>query len=159
MSDIINKIEELERKVALYEAVLELLNVGIHVIDVNQKTILYNKAMSRMEGEDPSRVLNRPFMVENNYFQDQDSTLLKVLKTAETVSDYTQRYRNSQGQPVITVNSTQPLFIDGKMTGALETASEVTHIQLLAEKIMDLHQKSSKLKKKTMLSKSCPELS
>lgn len=156
MFNIADKVKELESKVALYEAVMELLDVGVQVIDLEQKTLLYNKAMSRMEDEDPKKVIGQPFMSENSYFRDKDSTLLRVLKTGETVSDNIQTYWNSQGKTVITVNRTQPLVIEGRLAGAVETARDITHIQLLAEKIMDLHESSSKRQKKTRQNKSVP---
>lgn len=158
MSDIAEKVKELESKVALYEAVMEVLDIGLHVIDMTRKTVLYNKTMGQMEGEEPSRMVGRPFMEENNFFLNKDSTLLKVLQTGEPISDSTQTYWNSRGQTVITVNKTQPLIINGKMTGALETATDVTHIQLLAEKIMDLHESSAKRKKRTRQLKCCQEV-
>lgn len=157
MLNIADKVKELESKVVLYEAVLALLDVGVHVIDLEQNTLVYNKAMGRIEDEDPGRMVGQPFMAENSFFRDRDSTLLRVLKTGEAVSDSTQTYWNSRGKSVITVNKTQPLVINGKLAGAVETARDVTHIQLLAEKIMDLHESSAKRKKKTRQSKAaCP---
>ncbi len=151
------RIKELENRVALYEAILKRLTVGIHVIDTDRRTILYNDAMSRMEGEDPSGIIGRPFMADNNFFENKDSTLLKVLRTGESVFDNTQTYCNSRGQNVVTVNSTQPLTIDGRLVGAMEMANDITHIQRQAEKIMDLHERS-KRKRSCAAGAGCPEV-
>lgn len=144
MFEISEKIKELENKVAIYEAIMEMLDVGIHVVDNERNTVIYNEAMARMEGEDPGKVVGRPFMEENIYFKNKESTLLQVLDSGETISDATQSYFNSRGLPVVTVNRTQPLLLEGEMIGAIEVATDVTQIQLLSEKIMDLHEASSR---------------
>lgn len=144
MFEISTKIKELENKVAIYEAIMQLLDVGIHVIDMEHKTVIYNEAMGRMEQEDPGKMLGRPFMEENAYFKGKDSTLLKVLESMEAVPDASQSYLNSRGLPVVTVNKTQPLIVGGEMIGAIEMATDVTDIQLLSEKIMDLHEASKR---------------
>ncbi|UQZ90308.1 sigma-54-dependent Fis family transcriptional regulator [Deltaproteobacteria bacterium Smac51] len=157
MSEITDKIRELENRVALYEAIFERLDVGIHVIDMDRQTVLYNEAMSRMEGEDPMGIIGRPFMASNSFFKNKDSTLLKVLKTGETVSNNTQTYCNSQGQNVVTVNKTQPLTLGGRMVGAMEIATDITYIQRLTEKIMDLHE-NSKRKRSGSKDANCPDV-
>ena len=144
MYEISEKIKELESKVAIYEAIMQLLDVGVHVIDMAQNTIIYNDAMGEMEREDPSKIIGRPFMEENKYFKDKESTLLKVLESREPVHSAMQNYCNRDGLSVVTVNKTQPLVVDGQMIGAIEMATDVTYIQLLSEKIMDLHEASKR---------------
>lgn len=145
--DLNAKIKALEQQLKLYGAVFQRLDVGVHVIDLEQNTVLYNPAMGKFEGEDPAKVMGRPLLEALSFLQEKDSTLLRVLRSRQALPDLKQSYGNSQGQAVVTINSNQPLFIDGQMVGALEIAKDVTYVQRLSEKILDLHEHISQRKK------------
>ena len=47
---------------AILQNILQNIDIGIHVIDENRKTIVYNDAMARIEGLDAKQVLNKDFI-------------------------------------------------------------------------------------------------
>ncbi len=138
--ELLNALNELKSRLKLYQAVFERLDVGIHVIDQNMTTVLYNKAMGHLENENPADILGRPFLDVLSHFRcnEESSTLLRVLRSGETLPDLKQSYINSGGRMVTTINSNQPIIIDGKLSGALEIAKDVTFVQSLADKVLEL---------------------
>ena len=159
--DLKNTIVRLENRLKLYEAVFEQLDVGLHVIDAEKNTILYNKAMGQFENEDPADILNRPFLDVLSHFSlhEEHSTLLRVLRSGETLPNLKQTYINSNGRTVTTINSNQPVFIDGVMVAALEIAKDVTYIEALADKMLELREHLSKNGKKNAKSGQAPQAS
>ncbi len=144
--ELLRALAELEDRLKLYEAVFERLDVGIHVIDQNMTTVLYNKAMGMFENEDPDEILGRLFLDVLSHFRcnEESSTLLRVLRSGETLPDVKQSYINSSGRMITTINSNQPLIIDGKQAGALEIAKDVTFIQTMADKVLELRTQISR---------------
>lgn len=57
--------------------------------------------MGKMEGENPQRDLNQPFLKDHPYFRAKDSRFLKTLHTLEAISNTTQHYRNCRGGSVV----------------------------------------------------------
>jgi arginine utilization regulatory protein len=141
------KLADAEQKLVLYEAIINRLDVGIHVVDKQGKTIVYNAMMAKLEGEDPHDILGRPLLEAMPYLKGENSTLLTALKGGEPLNDRQQTYINAHGKQIVTVNSTTPLFFQGVVSGALEIAKDITFIQALAEKIVDLQQNLCSRKK------------
>lgn len=127
-----------EQKIQLYEAILDRLDVGIHVIDTEEKTIVYNMTMSKLESENTKNMLGKKLLEAMPYLQIEDSTLITALRLGQPLNDRQQNYINAQGKSVATINSTTPLFLNGQLVGALEIAKDITFIQALANKIVDL---------------------
>jgi len=142
-TELKNRLAAAEQKLSLYEMILNRLDVGIHVIDKDEQTLVYNAMMGKLESQDPANILNKPLLEAMPFLQPQVSTLIEVLHAGKPLKDRRQTYINAQGKQVATVNSTTPLFINGKLVGALEVAKDITFIQTLAEKIADLHQNLS----------------
>lgn len=134
------KLSELEQKLKYYETVLQLLDTGVHAIDLDHNTMVYNQAMGALEGEDPSNVCGRPLLQVFSHLKEEDSTLLRVLRSGTATPERRQTYINSWGRKVVTVNSNQPLFIDGKLAGALEIAKDITSINAMSEKMLALRE-------------------
>lgn len=143
ITELKSRLAAAEQKLSLYEMILNRLDVGIHVIDKDEQTLVYNAMMGKLESQDPNNILNKPLLEAMPFLQPQDSTLLAVLHGGKPLKDRRQTYINAQGKQVATVNSTTPLSINGKVVGALEVAKDITFIQTLAEKIADLHQNLS----------------
>ncbi|AJQ27009.1 sigma-54 interaction domain-containing protein [Pelosinus fermentans] len=132
-----------EQKLLLYETILNSLDVGIQVIDKQETTIVYNSMMAKLEGEDVNNVLGKKLLNTMPYLQAEDSTLITALKLGRPLNDRRQTYITAQNKRVITVNSTTPIYFNNKLVGALEIAKDITFIQMLAEKIIDLQQNLS----------------
>lgn len=139
-------VAELQSKIRIYETILKKLDVGIHVIDEKGKTIVYNDMMSKLECCDPAEILGKELLRVMPHLTAESSTLLTVLGTGKALPDRQQAYINARGKHIVTVNSTAPLLIDGKLTGALEIAKDITFIQVLAEKIVNLQENLSEQK-------------
>ncbi|MBZ2173688.1 sigma 54-interacting transcriptional regulator [Schnuerera sp. xch1] len=135
-------------KVNLNEVILQNIlhytDIGIHVINKDKKTIVYNEAMARLEGLDIEHVLNRDLLEVFPSLNEDTSTLIKVLMTKQQIIDETQSYINSKGKKIISINSTIPLFLNGEVVGALEIAKDITNLKNLSDKLVDL-QKNIKI--------------
>ncbi|GFN35983.1 sigma-54 interaction domain-containing protein [Tepidimicrobium xylanilyticum] len=118
--------------------ILHNIDIGIHVIDKNRKTVLYNKAMAKLEGLSIDQVLNKDLLELFPSLNEETSTLIKVLTTREPILEKTQIYINFKGQNITSLNSTIPLFYKGEIIGAMEIAKDITYIKKLSDKLMDL---------------------
>lgn len=113
-----------------YSFASNYISVGIHAIDSNGRTILYNEKMKNIEGLDTHDVADRS-LLELFKFDQQESTLLKVLQTGEQVLNVKQTYWNRNGHEITTINDTYPVFENGELIGALELARDVTTLERL----------------------------
>lgn len=127
-----------EKQILLYQHILNLLDVGIHVVDQSGTTILYNDRMARLECVEKNDIIGKRLLQAMPYLKTESSTLLTVLQTGQPLPDRQQTYTNANGRQIVTVNSTMPLLIEEKVFGALEIAKDITYIKTLAEKVVDL---------------------
>ncbi|QBP40575.1 sigma 54-interacting transcriptional regulator [Paenisporosarcina antarctica] len=111
-----------------YRFASDHISVGIHAIDSNGRTILYNEKMKNIEGLDLHDVADRT-LLELFQFDQQESTLLKVLQSEEHVLNVKQTYWNRNGHEITTINDTYPVFENGKLIGAVELARDVTTLE------------------------------
>lgn len=126
---------QLKNEMTIYKTVLDLIDVGVHVIDENGRTILYNKKMIEIEGTDIEDVLDKNILDVFRFYQGEDSTLLKVLHTKEPILNVQQMYFNNKGQEIKTVNNTYPIFDQNKVVGAVEIVRDVTKLERMMKKI------------------------
>lgn len=138
---------EVWQQLNVYEAILQKLDVGIHVIDSIGTTIFYNDTMSKLECCDAAEILGRNLLNAMTHLTAETSTLLTVLRTGKALPDRQQKYINTRGKQIVTVNSTFPLFVDDKIIGALEIAKDITYIESLANEIVNLQENLIKRKK------------
>ncbi len=122
----------------LLQNILQYADVGIHVIDKNRETIVYNEEMAQLEGLNRKNVLNKDLLKVFPSLDETSSTLVKVLETGEPVSNNTQTYLNYKGKSITTINTTIPLKNKNKTIGALEIAKNITHIKKLSDQLMEL---------------------
>lgn len=139
----------------LVQNILHHASIGIHVIDKNRKTVIYNGVMAELEGLDAEQVLGKDILDIFPSLNEETSTLIKVLHTGEPILNSTQTYLNFKGQRITSINSTIPLLDDGEIIGALEIANDITHIKSLSDQLIQLQTelKSSKLDKKQLNNK------
>ncbi len=122
----------------LLQKILQYVDVGIHVIDSDGKTIFYNESMAKLEGIEKEKVMNRQLLEIFPSLNEHTSTLLSVINTGQKLFEKTQTYLNYKGQKITTVNTTIPIRKDNTILGALEIARNVTDIQKLSEQLVDL---------------------
>ena len=123
--------------------VLHHADVGIHAIDKNRKTIIYNEAMAKLEGLDSKAVLNKDILEIFPSLDEESSTLINVLNTGEAILNRTQTYLNYKGQKITSLNSTIPLYYKEEIVGALEISQNVTYIKKLSDQLIDLQNELS----------------
>jgi len=135
----------------LMQNILHHADIGIHVIDNNRKTVIYNDVMAKLEGLEKEQVLGRDILDIFPSLNEETSTLIKVLDSGAPILNSTQTYLNYKGQRITTINSTIPLYNDdNEIIGALEISNNITHIKNLSDQLIELQ---SELKSKKSLSK------
>ncbi|MFC7687974.1 sigma-54 interaction domain-containing protein [Ureibacillus sp. GCM10028918] len=115
----------------LYEEIIERVGVGIHAVNRDGKTIIYNKKMREMEVMEKEDVLHKDVRDVFQFQENQSSTLLKSLQHGEEIVNVKQTYFNNRGVEITTVNNTFPLTIHGDICAAVEIATDVTRMERL----------------------------
>lgn len=121
--------------------VMDALQEGVHIVDQEGVTILYNKAMEIIEGFNADHVLGKHLLDLFPDWTKENSTLLTVIANGEPIFDRDQSYVNFKGKRIQTVNTTLPIYFKEDLIGAVEIAKDLTHVSHMTERIMDLQQK------------------
>lgn len=125
-------------------AILKGIDEGIHVVDINGKTIFYNAIAAKHDGMSVEEVLGKPLLTAYPSLSQQSSTLLKVMKTKKPIYNQPQSYVNIHGDRIETINTTLPIQINGNLVGAVEIAKDYSRLKLLSERLLDLQEKMKK---------------
>lgn len=64
----------------LYEILLDQMHEGVHVVDENGVSIIYNQKMSEIESMDKNRVLQKNIIDVFTFPEHENSTLLQALR-------------------------------------------------------------------------------
>lgn len=128
------------------QEILHHINIGIHVIDKNGITIMYNEAMVKLEGIERKEVLNKPILDIFPSLDEDSSTLITAMKIGRVIEQRKQTYVNYKGKTITTINTTIPLFDEDERLGAVEIAEDVTKIKELSEQVIDLQHQLIKKK-------------
>lgn len=113
-----------------YQFATEHVSVGIHAVDINGKTIIYNEKMREIEGLHLSDIRDRSIL-ELFQFEKEDSTLLQVLQSAKPILNVKQTYWNQNGHEITTINDTYPILENNQLLGAIEIARDITTLEKL----------------------------
>ncbi|MDI9260823.1 sigma-54 interaction domain-containing protein [Alicyclobacillus sendaiensis] len=105
----------------LYQEILEFAPVGVHAVDREGRTRVYNRAMGEIDGYRPDEVLEKN-VFELYELDEETSTLWRALKTGHPVQIEEQVYVARNGRRVVTQNRTKPVVIAGEIIGAMEIA-------------------------------------
>ncbi|WP_348775017.1 PAS domain S-box protein [Psychrobacillus sp. NEAU-3TGS] len=100
--------DQLSKLLPFYKFATGHVSVGIHAVDITGKTIIYNEKMKEIEGLDSVDVVDRSIL-DLFQFEQQESTLLKVLHSEKPVLRVKQTYWNRNGQEITTINDTYPI--------------------------------------------------
>lgn len=131
----------------ILESLIENLEEGIHVVDFEGKTRFYNSAMGKVEGIDPSIVLGKKVNEYLEDVKDEESSLMKVLKSGEKIDDLIQHYGNGLKKKITTINTTVPVKLNNKIIAAIEISKDMTQLKGLTEsiyKLQNLYKKQNK---------------
>lgn len=118
----------------LYQMLIDEINVGIHVIDQDGHTIIYNKKMMEIESMVDTDVLHKNLLEVFTFHDDERSTLVQALKTGKVTKDVKQTYFNNKGEEITTINNTFPFIENGKITAAVEIAKDMTQLDHVIKK-------------------------
>ncbi|RUL46447.1 MULTISPECIES: sigma 54-interacting transcriptional regulator [Lysinibacillus] len=113
-----------------YEYAVDYVSVGIHAVDRNGHTVLYNNKMKEIEGYNIEDISERSIL-DIFMFQQNDSTLLRVLQTGVKEMNVKQTYWNKNGHEITTINDTFPILHNGEIIGAIEFARDITSLEKL----------------------------
>ncbi|MCL6631941.1 MAG: sigma 54-interacting transcriptional regulator [Alicyclobacillus herbarius] len=121
-----------------FRAILETIDEGIHVVDTEGVTVIYNQAAGRIDGLKPEDVLGKHVLSVFPSLDEEASTLLQVLRTGRSIHNRQQTYTNYRGVKVHTVNTSLPVVVKGQVVGAMEIAKDLTSVKLLADEVLRL---------------------
>ena len=130
------KIREYEY---IMQKVLQVVDEGVHVIDSEGNTIIYNDAMARLEKMLRKGVLKRPFTEVFGNMSEEESTLLQALHHKKVTLNKQQTYLNRDGKSINAINSTIPVIYNDKVIAAIEVSKDVTDMRKMSNTILDLH--------------------
>ena len=128
--------------------ILDTIEEGIHIVDFNGISIVYNKAMEEIEGLEENQVIGRHLLDIFPDWTKENSTLLTVLNTGMPIFNREQSYLNFKGKRIMTINTTYPIFDGENLMGAVEIAKNLTAVTDMTEQIIELQQKLIKPIKK-----------
>lgn len=116
---------------SIYLQLLDAVDAGIHVVDHEGKSVIYNKKMSRMEDMKKEDVLKKNILDIFRFSGEEESRLLQALRKGTVKKNAKQTYFNFNGQEITTINDTFPLISDGRIVGAAEIAKDITKLERL----------------------------
>lgn len=130
-------LEDLIKKMKMYQQVLDDIDIGIHVINTEGKTIIYNKKMMEIESMDIEDVLDKNLLDVFSFDKNGNSTLLEALHKGRSIQNAKQSYYNNKGKEITTINNTFPIIDNDIQIGAVEIARDVTKYErLLRENLL-----------------------
>lgn len=110
----------------------DVIDIGIHIIDQNGLTIIYNKKMSEIEGMSSEDVLMKKIPEVFKFHEETESTLIRALHHGQETKNSKQTYFNNRGQEITTLNNTIPIFNQNKkVIGAIEAAKDISNLERL----------------------------
>lgn len=115
-----------------YAQLLDSIDVGIHVVDPDGRSIVYNRRMSEMEDMPRDEVLNRNILDIFLFRSPEESRLWQALTNGRIHRNEKQTYFNNKGLEITTVNDTFPLQLHDKTYGAVEIARDITKLERMS---------------------------
>lgn len=133
---------------SILRALLANIGEGIHVVDRQGVTVLYNPQSGDHDGLEPEEVIGRHLLEVFPSLTAGTSTLLKVLATGEPIVNQQQTFTTFKGDRITTINSTWPIHDGGDLVGAIEVSTDVTRVRELSEQVVDLQAELLKKRKR-----------
>lgn len=136
----------------IMEELLKVIDEGIHVIDVDGRSIFYNEKAAEYDGMKVAEVIGKQLLDVFPSLNKKTSTLLKVIETGKPIYHQSQTFVNIHGVSIDTINTTLPIYVGGNLMGAVEVAKDISKLRKLSERLMDLEKRtksSGPVKKRT----------
>ncbi|SDE17649.1 sigma-54 interaction domain-containing protein [Sporomusa acidovorans] len=132
----------------ILNSLIENLEVGVHIVDVDGKTRYYNNAMGKVEGICPDAVLGKKVNEYLKNVAESESSLMKVLISGKKIVDLIQHYGSGSKKEITTINTTVPVVSENKVIAAIEISKDMTQLKGLTESIYKLQNLYKKQKKR-----------
>lgn len=116
----------------VYKELLDVMDAGIHIVDLDGNSIVYNEKMSLIEDMNKTEVLSKNIMDIFMFQSEEESRLLQALRSGKAHKNEKQTYFNYKGQEITTINDTFPLIVEGVRVGAAEVARDITKLERLS---------------------------
>ncbi|MET3292198.1 UNVERIFIED_CONTAM: arginine utilization regulatory protein [Brevibacillus sp. OAP136] len=114
----------------IFEYILDEINEGVHVIDENGKSIIYNRKMAEIESMSRDVVLNKNIHEVFQFLENEESTLLSALQEGQVTKNVKQTYFNDKGKEITIATNSFPITDgDGEIIGAMEIANDITKME------------------------------
>jgi arginine utilization regulatory protein len=139
-----------ELMIKAIEAILHEIEEGVHIVDKNGVTLIYNDSMEKIEGLEKKQVVGRHLLDVFPNWTKENSTLLTALEKEQEIVKEHQTYLNLKGKKIRTSNTTYPVYSDSKLIGAVEIAKDLTEVSNLSDEIMALREQLIKPRKKSV---------
>ena len=123
---------------AVLQAASDALGAAMHIVDASGNTIIYNEAMAKLEKISVQDAIGKPFREVFPDIPEEESTLFQALTNHRETRNKQQTYRNIYGKEITTINTTIPIFSDGKVIAAIEVARDITDIKNMSDTILEL---------------------
>ncbi len=123
---------ELQKQLAFltfYERIVDEIKEGIHAVDADGTSIIYNRKMAEIESMQQQDVLNKNVLEVFHFQGGQESTLLQALREGKAAQNQKQTYFNDKGKEITTINNTFPIKDGDRIIGAVEIANDVTKME------------------------------
>jgi arginine utilization regulatory protein len=121
----------------IYESILNSIDEGIHVADVNGNIKYINPAQQQIDGL-TSEIIGKHW-TDIYDLDDETSLVLQALKGPKYIYDQYQRYVTRGGKYVSIVCSAMPLYSEGKMIGAVAITKDFPRFKEMAERVLNIH--------------------
>jgi arginine utilization regulatory protein len=133
-----NRYAEMKVLKDIYESILNSIDEGIHVADINGNVKYINPAQQKLDGFTPD-IIGKHW-TEAYDLDDDTSLVLKALKEAKYTYDEYQNYVTRGGKYVSIVCSAMPLYSEEKLIGAVAITKDFTKFKEIAEKFLPLEE-------------------
>lgn len=121
--------------------ILHEIEEGIHIVDCNGITIVYNQAMEKIEGLEAESVIGKHLLEVFPDWTKENSTLLMAMTYQRPIQKQMQTYLNLKGKKITTMNTTYPIQHEGELIGAVEIAKNLTEMNTMSDQILELQSK------------------
>ena len=111
----------------IYEFITNHISAGVHAVDAQGRTVIYNEKMRELKGIDQEDSLQQEIISKS-----KDSRLYRVLKTREPIKHYKKYQWSSAGHEMVTISDFLPIISDGEVIGAVELSKDITDRELMA---------------------------
>ena len=108
----------------LYETVLNCLTLGLEIFDSHGRLVFLNDTCRRVESLIKQNVLGKH--LQEIYTVDEEfSTILTTIREKKPVRNRCDVFANRFGDKVTSINNGYPLFLDGRLFGALGVVLDI----------------------------------